>query len=636
MKRIGLRPLVLIFALGLLFGLCGAASATDYVIPGNLPPGLIDIESNAVVASHCTLARGDTLTIRDRHTLTVIAENASLTIEGSLTLEGRSKFFSNGGTVVNNGRIHGTRGAQIRIMTMSNFCAEFINNGSMTGDGLEMWCASANMTNNGTMDFGVDGYLGNVRAVNTFINNGTLINRGYILNSDGAVFINASGGLFDNTQGLFVNEAPSTLRNDGDFRNLGGELTGNGSFAGRVVRLSLDPKGGKFPAKSTTKFWVPMDGAYASIYTRALPVPSLKSKDFVDWAVEGMLADGGVLHLSANATAVAQWRSAAPPAYGKSAPLVLGENLFSKPKGLWPKGVKPTARLTGASFKGGAKLELTCQIGTLKKTVSVKANGVVALSFTKAQLNKLNEGRYDILISSPGNATNQPIPATSVGTVGVGDFEVLPEKWSIPATATITNGFSRQLVTPGARATGLTFSLSNPAVLSVGADGVARALSTGSCAVTATDGEGFTLTCQVSVVANRYQNATPRKLKPKGVYVSTKALWYEGDKLMAELYVYNLSGKPILSELAPVLLVFDRNQKLVELEVPAQTRATPLPNNAFDTLSFQIDDAALPGTLDLASGRIQLGLAGTTDTGNPLTSLIAGNAKAKSLIALTR
>ncbi len=74
-------------------------------------------------------------------------------------------------------------------------------------------------------------------------------------------------------------------------------------------------------------------------------------------------------------------------------------------------------------------------------------------------------------------------------------------------------------------------------------NGVVTGVSPGSCTIRATSPDGrYTLQCKATVKDNVFTRSKPYVGKQKGLYSSAKKIYYQGDMLYVEVYVYNKMG----------------------------------------------------------------------------------------------
>jgi hypothetical protein len=83
---------------------------------------------------------------------------------------------------------------------------------------------------------------------------------------------------------------------------------------------------------------------------------------------------------------------------------------------------------------------------------------------------------------------------------------------------------------------------SNSSVATVD-DGVVTGVAPGSCTISATSADGnYSLQCKATVKDNVFTRNKPYVGKAKGLYSSAKKMYYQGDRLYVEVFVYNKLG----------------------------------------------------------------------------------------------
>ncbi len=149
-------------------------------------------------------------------------------------------------------------------------------------------------------------------------------------------------------------------------------------------------------------------------------------------------------------------------------------------------------------------------------------------------------GGYSLYAKSLGNSASKlSLDASSVTLVmGLGTkkpvVSISPSYFDMPA---------------------LSWNSDHPEFASVNlSTGEINPVAPGSAMITLSGG-GMTATIAVKVVANEYYQSKPTTGSRKGLYVSTRKLYYSGNDLMAEIYVLNRTGKTLLGTMEDELNV---------------------------------------------------------------------------------
>lgn len=295
-----------------------------------------------------------------------------------------------------------------------------------------------------------------------------------------------------------------------------------------------------------------------------------------------------------------------------------GKNVWTEKQAL--VGEKTvTIGLTGATF--GGSLPLTAKIGTLSKAVNATKNGEWTFTFTATELNKLTGGVYPILITSPGNTSNEPIvEGIEVGTLTV---QATYMSWSIPSTFKATTGVSYQLVkfgSDGAEKPKLTIKIGKPkTVVASESDGTIRGTlqklaKNNKTNVVVTDDRGNTQTCTVTVVANSYTRAYPLKVRGGGVFSSMKKAYYEKGALKLEIYLLNMTKRSIRNMTNLKVEIRQGDTVLMTYPVSKWKLSSDLKYNKKAIRKVTVTEKKLSGVsskaFDLGRGEIQAVLTG--------------------------
>lgn len=176
-----------------------------------------------------------------------------------------------------------------------------------------------------------------------------------------------------------------------------------------------------------------------------------------------------------------------------------------------------------------AEVEQTKQ-GTSKKPVLLTFKNELPAGLYTIEVCSWTSGRYDLSLKEWKR------PAL--------------KKIALPKTMKLAPGFSKKLsvtiVPSDAARPSLAYSSKTASIASVDSGGIVTAKKKGKTVVTAkVAGTNKSAKCTVQVVDNKFGRSKPLKGSKKGIYVSTKSMFYSGNKLVAEIFVYNKTGKTI-------------------------------------------------------------------------------------------
>lgn len=188
----------------------------------------------------------------------------------------------------------------------------------------------------------------------------------------------------------------------------------------------------------------------------------------------------------------------------------------------------------------------------------------------------------------------------------------VPTKIKLPKSVKLTKGFAYTLsptFTPGsAYSSDITWSSSKNSVATVEKNtGVIMPKNIGKTTLTVKTGK-LSAKTTVTVVDNVFNRKNPLKQKYKGIYVSTKKMYYKGDSLYLEVFVFNKTGRKV-AEVDDLYLAFYDLSQSDERPVYKKYIGSWNPGKNFKNNSYKVFKTKLSKSqfknLDLASGQYQ-------------------------------
>lgn len=174
-------------------------------------------------------------------------------------------------------------------------------------------------------------------------------------------------------------------------------------------------------------------------------------------------------------------------------------------------------------------------------------------------------------------------------------------------------------------------------VASISADGILTAKKPGTATITVRDTAGAKLKCKVTVGGNSFSRGKPLKRDAKGLYTSTKKLYYQKGALVAEVFVYNRTGATIQGADGFVFELWDGDELVFARALKAMTFKSALKDKYYRTLKIVLKDELMPGAskkaYDLGIKRYNAVIRGADRNGNralPLASWTKGATQPKA------
>lgn len=201
--------------------------------------------------------------------------------------------------------------------------------------------------------------------------------------------------------------------------------------------------------------------------------------------------------------------------------------------------------------------------------------------------------------------------------------------WSIPKSASVVNGFSKNLVTLPAKGDlpqDVTFKSSNLKVATVNSVGTITGNSPGTAIITAKASSGKGSSCKVTVVKNTFNRTYPlTQTGTKGIFSSTKRLYYSGGALKVEMFIHNCCSSAVTGVSSLTFKLLQSGTVLYSEEIHKLKFTTLWKYNTYKVYSLTITEEMLPGVskkvFDLTKGNIQGKLSGTMIDGRVITPL---------------
>lgn len=165
----------------------------------------------------------------------------------------------------------------------------------------------------------------------------------------------------------------------------------------------------------------------------------------------------------------------------------------------------------------------------------------------------------------------------------------VPRKLKLQKALRLAPGFGTQLTPISTPVTGVLSNLkwksSKPSVVAVDENGIVSALSKGIANITVQSGAAKA-SCRVTVGDNEYLKTRPGKLgKGKYIYAFTRRIAYQQDRLAAEVFLVNRSGKTLSGSQYVFLEIRDRDNRIyAAAEITNYTFAKPLKNGSTQVL----------------------------------------------------
>lgn len=307
----------------------------------------------------------------------------------------------------------------------------------------------------------------------------------------------------------------------------------------------------------------------------------------------------------------------------------------------WPHKGAVTARLSQARTSPFNSKSAQAVPSLLSRTAPGKINSkqnVAIFEFSAQDLSRLRPGFYALSIEGGAGGRYKALPPLSLIAVELTERQDGAVDWTIPKALRVSAGQTYQLVVPipvGHRLPALKTSSSNPKVAAIDSAGVLTAKKSGTTTVTVQRPDGSKIKCKLTVAGNSFGRAQPLYQKPRGLYTSTKRLYYGKGTLKAEVFVYNRTGAKLRGADGWTLELYDGETLIAARPLGALTFKSPLKDNACGVYKLTIGSDMLAGVsekaFDLGGKRIQAVISGVDRNGNRAIPL---NADSKGVLKL--
>ncbi len=276
----------------------------------------------------------------------------------------------------------------------------------------------------------------------------------------------------------------------------------------------------------------------------------------------------------------------------------------------------------------GKGAEMLSRMDCVRANVSLnRAKKLAYFKFSHRDGARLNDGAYLFVVESAKHGGDPGFPALTLTRMA----NKHPAMF-LPKAVKLTVGMSYDLLRAAELGEDVpvlkAVKSSNTKVAQVSLDGIVSVKKAGVVTISITDQCGHVAKCKVNAVSNAWGRSKPLYVMgEKGLFSSTKRLYYRDGELKVEVFLYNRTGVKQTYGGDCVLELYEGEKLSSSRPVGAVSMKKALKNKQSAVVKVSLPDAALQG-LDLGSGRIQAVIRSSAV--KPLVSGSIGIVQAKS------